>query len=146
MKEKEQSQSLKQAIKNAFESFLLILPMIFAVILLVALFQTYISPDMITKLFGYGIIMDIGTGTLFGAISSGNSVMSYIIAEELINNGVTLYAVTAFILSWVTLGIIQLPAEVSVFGLRFTLYKNLLTLLSTILVTLCTITTLKVLF
>lgn len=146
MKDKNQQVTAKQASIKALKSFISILPMIFAVVLLVGLFQTYITPQMLTKLFGYSIVTDVGVGTLFGAVSSGNPVMSYIIGDELLNNGVSLFAITAFILSWVTLGIVQLPAEASVFGIRFTVYKNILTLLSTILIAICTVLTLKVLF
>ncbi|MBU1669192.1 permease [bacterium] len=120
------------------------MPMLLGVIGLIGIMQTYITPDMLSKLFGYGVVADIGTGTLMGAISAGNPAVSYIIAEELLTQGVTLYAVTAFILAWVTLGIVQLPAETSVFGLRFTLYKNILTLLSTMLVAYFTVITLQV--
>lgn len=146
MKHKNQPITVKQAFLKAFKSFVSILPMIFAVVLLVGVLQTYVTPDMLTKLFGYSIITDVGTGTLFGAISSGNPVMSYIIGDELLENGVSLYAIAAFILSWVTLGIVQLPAEASVFGIHFTIYKNVLTLISTIFVAVCTVLTLKVLF
>jgi len=146
MKKQNQPITLKFALIKALKSFISILPMILAVILLVGLFQSYITPDMITKLFGYNALSDISVGTLFGAVSSGNPIMSYIIAEELLNNNVTLYALSAFILSWVTLGIIQLPAEASIFGIRFTIYKNILTLLSTMCIAFLTTVTLKVFF
>jgi len=120
------------------------MPMLLGVIGLIGIMQTYITPDMLSTLFGYGVVADIGTGTLMGAISAGNPAVSYIISEELLGQGVTLYAVTAFILAWVTLGMVQLPAEVSVFGVRFTLYKNILTLLSTMLVAYFTVMTLEV--
>lgn len=143
MKHKNQPLSPKQALMKAVKSFVAIIPMILAVILLVGLLQTYITPEMLTKLFGYSIASDVATGTLFGAISSGNPVMSYIIGKELLDHNVTLYAVTAFILSWVTLGIVQLPAEVSVFGIRFTVYKNILTLISTMLIAVVTVLTME---
>jgi len=118
-------------------------PMLVGVIGFVGILQTYVTPDMLSKLFGYSTTTDIFTGTLIGAISSGNPAISYIISDQLLQQGVTLYAVTAFILAWITLGIVQLPAEASVFGLRFTFYKNILTLFSTMLVAYCTILTLK---
>ncbi|MCH9740494.1 MAG: permease [Epsilonproteobacteria bacterium] len=120
------------------------MPMLLGVIGLIGIMQTYITPDILSKLFGYNLYADIGTGTLIGAISSGNPAASYIIAEGLLDQGVTLYAVTAFILAWVTLGIVQLPAEASVFGMRFSVYKNLLTLISTMLVAYFTVITLGV--
>ena len=41
------------------------------------------------------------------------------------------------------LGFVQLPAEASVFGVRFTFYRNILTLISTILVAYLTVVTVK---
>lgn len=140
----EQPITAKKALKKAIMSLISMMPMLLGVIGLIGIIQTYITPDMLSTLFGYGVVADIGTGTLMGAISSGNPAVSYIIAEELLTQGVTLYAVTSFVLAWVTLGIMQLPAEASVFGLRFTLYKNILTLLSTILVAYFTVITLQV--
>jgi len=135
----------KKALKKAIMSLISMMPILLGVIGLIGIMQTYITPNMLSKLFGHGMVADIGTGTFMGAISSGNPTVSYIIAKELLGQGITLYAVTAFILAWVTLGIVQLPAETSVFGLRFTLYKNILTLFSTILVAYFTVMTLQVL-
>ena len=137
--------SLTKAFIKAFNSFLSITPMLLGVLLLLGLFQNYITTDMLRTLFGINTLSDIFAGTLFGSISSGHPITSYIISEELINSGVSFYAASAFVLSWVTLGIIQLPAEVSVFGLRFTLLKNILTLLSTLLVAYLSVLTIQVL-
>jgi uncharacterized membrane protein YraQ (UPF0718 family) len=52
----------------------------------------------------------------------------------MLGQGVSLYAVTAFILAWVTLGFIQIPMEVEAFGGRFTLIRNVLAFLGTLVV------------
>ena len=85
--------------------------------------------------------VDTITGTLLGGVLTGNPMISYILGGELTDAGVSLYAVTAFILSWVTIGLVQLPAEVEVFGLRFTFYRTLFTFITTILVSLATVLT-----
>ncbi len=137
------SPSLKNSFYKALQSFISIVPMLLGVILLVGLFQTYVTPDMLKTFFGYNILSDLLTGTAFGAVSSGNPITSYIVSEELLNNGVTLYAASAFVLSWVTLGIIHLPAEASVFGMKFTLLKNILTLVSTLAIAYLSVITLQ---
>ena len=134
----------KTALKKSLMNFISMTPMLLGVIGLVGIMQTYVTSEMLSSLFGYSTSTDIFTGTFIGAISSGNPAVSYIISDGLLKEGVSYYAVTAFILAWVTLGIVQLPAEVSVFGLKFTFYKNLLTLLSTMMVAYLTIITLKV--
>ena len=136
--------TIKSAFTKALNNFLSMTPMLLGVIVLIAILQTYVTPDMLSHLFGYGTATDLFTGTFIGAISSGNPAVSYIISDQLLTQGVSLYAVTAFILAWVTLGIVQLPAEASVFGLKFTFYKNILTLFTTMLVAYLTVLTLGI--
>lgn len=131
---KNKNPSLKKAFISSAISFISILPMILAVTGLIGLFQTYITTDMLSTLFGHSTFSDIMVGTFSGAVSSGNGAISYVIAEGLQSQGVSVYALSTFVLAWVTLGFVQLPAEVSVFGLKFTTYRNILTLLSTIVV------------
>ena len=76
-----------------------------------------------------------------GGVLTGNPMISYILGGELTDAGISLYAVTAFVLSWVTIGIVQLPAEVEIFGLKFVFIRTLLTFITTILVSLLTVAT-----
>ena len=138
---KEENNLFIKEFKKAVSIFISMTPLLLGVIGLVGIMQTYITADMMASIFGWGIIGDTLIGTFIGAISSGNPTVSYLIGGELLENGVSLYAVTAFILSWVTLGIIQLPAESEVFGFRFTLYRNLLSLISTIIIAIATVIT-----
>lgn len=142
--EKEKSSSFVKELKKALSVFISMTPLLLGVIGLVGIMQTYITADMMASIFGWGIISDTLIGTFTGAISSGNPAVSYLIGGELLEEGVSLYAVTAFILAWVTLGIIQLPAESEVFGFRFTLYRNLLAIISTIIIAIATVITLGI--
>jgi hypothetical protein len=49
----------------------------------------------------------------------GCELTSYVIGGEVRHEGVGMVAITAFIVSWVTVGIIQLPAEAVMLGKRF---------------------------
>jgi len=49
-----------------------------------------------------------------------------------------LAATTAFILAWVTVGIVQLPAESMILGKRFAILRNILSFISAILIGLLT--------
>ncbi len=132
---------MKKALKKSILSLISVLPMIIAVVGFVGIMQTYITPDKFSFLFGKSTFLDTLAGTFVGAISVGHGMISYVIAEGLLEHGVSVYAASAFILAWVTLGFIQLPAEASVFGVRFTVYRNILTLVSTILVAYFTVVT-----
>ena len=137
----QETPTLKKAFTKALISFISITPMLIAVMGLVGLMQIYLTPEILSTFFGHGSLADTLVGTLAGAVSMGQAMISYVIAEGLMEQGVSLYALSAFILAWVTLGFVQLPAEASVFGLKFTFYRNILTLISTIIVAYATVLT-----
>ncbi len=139
------STRFKQALSGSFKSLYTILPMLFAVIGLIGLFQTVVTPKMLHAVFNGGVLHDTLAGALVGGVSVGQPFFSYIIGGELLKEGISLYAVTAFILAWVTLGIVQLPLEWALFGGRFTIVRNLLSLLFVLLIAFATVATLGVL-
>lgn len=126
-------------------SFLAMAPMLLGVIGLVGLFQSLVTPTMLASLFRGNPVFDTLTGTLSGSVASGNPIVSYLIGGELLKLGISLYAVSAFILSWVTMGFVHLPAEIEVFGGRFTFYRNLLAFIFTMLIAVMTTFTLRLL-
>ncbi len=138
MKEKN---NIKEAFNKSLKGFLSMFPMLLAILLLLGIFDVYITKDILLSFFISNNFVDTITGTLLGGVLTGNPMISYILGGELTDAGVSLYAVTAFILSWVTIGLVQLPAEVEVFGLRFTFYRTLFTFITTILVSLATVLT-----
>ena len=138
MKEKN---NIKEAFNKSLKGFLSMLPMLLAILLLLGIFDVYITKDILLSFFISNNFVVTITGTLLGGVLTGNPMISYILGGELTDAGVSLYAVTAFILSWVTIGLVQLPAEVEVFGLRFTFYRTLFTFITTILVSLATVLT-----
>ena len=83
--------------------------------------------------------LDTIVGACLGSIFAGNPVNSYIIGRELLNYDVSLFAVTAFILAWVTVGIVQLPAEIAAFGKKFALLRNGFAFIMSILIALLTV-------
>lgn len=127
------------AFYKAIKSFANILPILIGVVLLMGLFKIYIPSNLISSIFTGNLFTDTFSGSLIGSISAGNPITSYIIGGELLKQGVSLYAVTAFITAWVTVGIIQLPAEISTLGKRFALIRNLLSFLFSIIVAILTV-------
>ncbi len=136
-------QRLKKASFQTLKSLEMIAPMLLAIVGLVGIFETYITPEMIHTLFSGKVINDTLVGTAAGAISVGQPFLSYIISGELLQEGISMYAVTAFILSFVTLGVIQLPLEFSIFGARFTLIRNILSFIFALLIAYLTTQTLQ---
>ncbi len=144
-KKKNRQPTLAGSLKKSATSFLAMAPLLLGVIALVGLFQTQVTPKMLASLFRGNPFADTMLGTLIGASAAGNPVVSYVLGGELLARGISYYAVSAFILSWVTLGFIQLPAEIEIFGLRFTALRNLLAFIFTLLIAVATTQTIQVL-
>ncbi|KYJ87261.1 permease [Sulfurovum riftiae] len=120
---------LKSAFNQTLKTLVMISPMLLAVIGLIGLFKTYITPEMLHTLFNGSVLHDMLMGVGLGGLSVGQPFLSYIIGGELLDEGASFYGVTAFILAFVTLGVVQLPLEFAIFGFRFALLRNLLSLL-----------------
>jgi uncharacterized membrane protein YraQ (UPF0718 family) len=145
MKQDNKTSMISKVLQQVLRSFVDILPMLIATIGLVGLIQVYISPEILHAFFQGNLLGDTLIGTISGGVAVGQPIISYIIGGELLHVGVSYYAVTAFILSWVTLGLIQLPFEASTLGLRFTLVRNILAFVFTIIIALAVGLTLRVL-
>ncbi len=138
----EEDISLKQAISKAWKGFSRTIPMILGTLLLVSL-ASFIPKSFYLTIF-QGTFLDPLIGAIIGSISAGNPITSYIFGGEMIKNGVGLMAVTAFIVSWVTVGTIQLPAESMILGKKFALIRNLLSFISAIIIGVLTAILIKI--
>jgi len=103
-----------------------LLPILVGVVLLVGIFNAFLSKEFLSSIFSGNALLDTLLGAGFGSILSSNPVNSYIIGGQLLKQGVSLYAVTAIISAWVTIGLVQLPAEMAALGKKFALVRNAL--------------------
>jgi len=124
---------------KSLKSFGASLPVLIGVVLLLGLFRVNVSSQLISSIFRGGFLRDVIIGSVFGSISAGNPITSYIIGAELLKEGVSLFAVAAFIVAWVTVGIIQFPAEAAILGKQFALKRNLISFVLAILVSSATV-------
>ena len=147
MKDEKQNGNKKGVVVSfykAFKSFGAALPIMLGIILILGLFRTFASKEMLLSVVTGDTFQSTVMGALIGSIFTGNPVTSYIIGGELIKEHVSLVAITSFIVAWVTVGIIQLPAEAGVLGRRFTFARNILSFILSILVSIATVKTLMV--
>jgi len=114
------------ALRSSTKQFAFMLPILVGVVLLIGLFNTFVSPELLSGIFTGNTALDALWGACFGSILAGNPINSYIIGGGLLQYGVSLFAVTAFIVTWVTVGVVQLPAEIAALGTRFALVRNAL--------------------
>ena len=116
----------KDASKKTLKSFWQLLPVLLGVLLLASM-MVEIIPALISRgILGRGVLQDTLLANLIGSASTGQPIVSYVLAGELQHAGVALLPVTVFIISWVTVGIISLPAEAVTLGWRFAIIRNLL--------------------
>jgi len=144
MKQGNEKKTFQKSLKQAVLSFTSMMPMILSIVGLMGLFQAMVSKELLASLFTGDPVKDTLIGTVAGGIAVGQALVSYILGGELLEQGISIYAVTAFILAWVTLGIVQLPLEAEVLGLKFTIYRNILAFISTIFVSIGTVWTIGV--
>jgi uncharacterized membrane protein YraQ (UPF0718 family) len=122
-----------------------VIPQVFGILLLVSLFLTVVPPEWYGTVFSGHPVADPVVGAVVGSVAAGNPITSYVIAGELLDTGISLTAVTAFIVAWVTVGIIQLPMEMEVLGRRFAIARNLFCFFCAIIIAVLTEATLSVL-
>jgi len=128
--------------RRAAVMLLRILPVIVGMVMLTGLLMELVPLERIAGWFGGNELIDALVGSLAGSVAVGHPLSSYILGGELREQGVTLVAVTAFLVSWVTVGVVQLPAEMLILGRRFAVYRNLLCFIASILVAWLSVATL----
>jgi hypothetical protein len=137
--------SLKLSLHKTLHMFVQVLPIIIGMLLLTSLAITAFPKDISAGFFNGSPLSDAIRGAALGSIAAGHPLASYILGGELLSGGVSLFAVTALIVSWVTVGIVQLPAEAMFLGKRFAVVHNLLNFFIAIIIGLLTVTTMQIL-
>jgi predicted Fe-Mo cluster-binding NifX family protein len=131
--------TLVRALRSSVRQFVNILPIMIGVVLCIGLFNAFVSTEALASIFSGNVVGDTLWGACFGSILAGNPINSYVIGAALLNHGISLFAVTAFIITWVTVGLVQLPAEIASLGLRFALLRNALCLVLAVPVAILTV-------
>ncbi len=137
------TQKYGTAFKNLLNNIKSTLPVLVGVILLIAWVINAIPPYFYNKFFTGNNIIDSFLGSLIGSVAAGNPTSSYIIGMELLKQNVGLVAVTAFIISWVTVGVVQFPAEALLLGKKFALIRNTVSFFSAIIISILTVLILR---
>ena len=130
---------LKQSVIKAGRALWNSFPILLGVILLVSLISTIVPVSAFASIFRNNLIIDPLIGGTLGSILAGNPVTSYILGGEFLLQGISLIAVTAFLVSWVTVGLVQLPAESMLLGKRFAITRNITAFILSIIVAIITV-------
>jgi uncharacterized membrane protein YraQ (UPF0718 family) len=137
-------QKLRQSLIKTAKSFWQLLPVLIGVLLLASLVVQIVPQLIHMGLFGHDTFTDTVVAAVVASISTGQPVVSYLLAGELQKAGIDLVAVTAFLTAWITVGVVSLPAEAVMLGWRFALWRNLIAFLLSMLIAWLTVVTLHV--
>ena len=128
----------QKAFRQTAGLFRTVIPMLCGILLLISLLHQYLSGHY-RQWFTGNYILDPLIGAVAGSISFGIPITSYVAGGELLSAGVSLLAVTAFIMAWTTVGLVMVPLEASELGLRFTIIRNALNFVFALLVAMATV-------
>ena len=129
------------ALKRTGRALVQALPILAGVLTLVSLAVANIPKTWYAQLFT-NTPLDPVIGAAAGSVAAGNPLTSYIIGGELLRRGVSLLAVIAFLMTWVTIGLVQLPAEAMFLGRRFAVARNLTAFVLAIVIAMLSVLTL----
>jgi hypothetical protein len=135
--------TLRDSFKKTMRTFINVLPIIVGMILMTSLVVTVFPEQISSGLFGNGNVLDTLLGASIGSIAAGHPLASYLLGGELLGGGVGLIAVTALVVTWVTVGIVQLPAEALMLGARFAVLRNIISFVAAIAIAFLTVYTLR---
>jgi len=116
---------MTRAVVKSARAMSRLLPIIIGAILLVSLINSLIPKSFYLQFFRRNMLFDSLIGSVIGSISAGSPLTSYVLGGEFLKNGVSISAVTAFLVAWVTVGMVQLPVELMTLGRRFAIVRNL---------------------
>jgi len=113
-----------RAARQTARVFARTIPIVLGVLALANLATAAIPPQTVAILLPMESAFGPVLGALVGSVAAGHPVTSYILGGELAAAGASLATITALIVSWVTVGVVHLPAEAAILGTRFALWRN----------------------
>ena len=135
---------IKEVLIKSAKSLYNSLPTLIGAVLLIGLVSAAVPKSYYGMLFSKNSIIDSFVGSGVGSILAGNPVTSYILGGEFLKQGVSLVAVTAFLVAWVTVGVVQYPAEAILLGKKFAFYRNISAFFLAIVVAVITVAVVSV--
>jgi len=122
----EPGRRMAQAFRAALRALFDALPIVLGMLLLTSLVTTLVPAEWLQRWLGHGGLADVLAAAAIGSVAAGSPVAGYVLGGELLAKGASLAAVTALLVSWVTVGVAHIPAEALLFGWRFAALRHLM--------------------
>ena len=129
---------MDKAFLKTIKSYKQALPILFGMFFLISLFTPYIEV-FYKSVFSGNYLIDPFIGSILGSISAGMPITAYVLGGELMEVGISLLAVTAFILTWTTVSLAFLPMESKYLGRRFAISRNAVNYFMAIIISILTV-------
>ena len=116
----------KMALRKAWKSLENILPQFLSILILIGLVLAILSPDTISLLLGTrsGIWGVIGAAVV-GSITLVPGFVAFPLAASLLKNGAGYMQIAAFVSTLMMVGVVTLPLEITTFGKRAAIIRNI---------------------
>ena len=125
----------RHALVIALRSFLRILPMVIATIILIGLILGFVSKEQISEVIGEQAgIKGVLIIASLGAVLHIPSIISFPLAASLLRGGASVTSVAVFITTLTMIGIVTLPVEIRELGRKFAILRNSLSFIIAILI------------
>lgn len=119
-----------KGIKNGFDYFLRIFPILIVAFIIVGMIQVLIPPEFIIKWLGKESgLKGVFLGSIAGALIPGGPFVCFPIAASIYKSGAGTGTMVAFVTAWSLWSLTRLPYEITFIGLRFALIRVASTLL-----------------
>ena len=114
------------ALKKAWKSFENILPQFSVILLIIGMMLAILTPQQISGLIGsesgwLGVMI----ASVIGSITLVPAFVAFPLAAALLDNGAGYMQIAAFVSTLMMVGIVTLPVEISYFGKRASLVRNI---------------------
>lgn len=121
-------QKTKKALFVTLRTMLTVFPVLFLVFTLMGLMGAFVPKHVIATWLGSGSgLVSILLGEVIGAVALILPAAVFPFAGFLRDQGANYGALLGFIMTAILIGISSLPLEIKIFGLRFTVVRNVLT-------------------
>lgn len=127
----------KQSLKIAFGMGKGMMSSILAIIFLIGLILTFIPPESIATYVGkQSTIVSTFICALFGTITLIPAFIAFPLVGTLVQAGVSVTPAVAFLTTLTMVGIVTMPLEKKAFGIKFTIWRNVLSFTAAIAIAL----------
>lgn len=122
---------LNNSFRQTWNWFLINIPIILWILILISIIKVYFPLENIVN-FG-NKFFSIVVADLLAGLFAGNPINSYILAWEIWFSLDNIVIISVFLISWITVWLVQMPAESYYFWIKYSVIRNVLSFIFALL-------------